>query len=60
MPNTAIDTTPMTMPTGTQNRTTRGRNPGRAGSWLGSKLSTKPGMPIVSASTTVSWRGISG
>ena len=57
MANTAKVATPITAPAGSENRRTRGRNPVRAGSWLGWKLSTNPGMPIVRASTTVSWRG---
>ncbi len=57
---TNIVARPMMTPAGIENRSTRGMKPGRTGSWLGWNDSTKPGMPIVSASTTVRCRGSSG
>ncbi len=52
--NIAMPLNPVTNPTGTLNTRTRLTNPGRAGEWLALKLKTKPGIPIVRASMTVS------
>ena len=47
-------------PAGIANRTTRGRNPGRARRGSGARASTNPGMPTLRVRTSVRWRGRNG
>ena len=48
------------VPAGIANRATRRRKPGRARSVLGASARKNDGMPIVSAPTSVRWRGRNG
>ena len=53
-------TIPAAAPAGSENRSTRSKNPGSFTRWVGARARKNPGRPMEKVPIRVSWRGRKG